>query len=1656
MKLVNRIIRLGFWLCVAVFSINASAAEDTIEGFKIFEPEIINRYQRMHEEAYSGAKFDPALGGLTFSVTDIDLPGNFDLPVSLTRWIPSDDLQTGGPVGWQWNIPVIKARTMKGKNTGHGSANINAEGWYVGENCTGTHMDTVVISNREKSHGIYPWDYWGGILLHIPDKVTEKFLEPPEGSNFRYVTKSNYVVTSCIEGNEQGFIVKGPDGTRYTFNHLRSYDSGSTLSTRLWVPARRYTKLLMVTRVEDRFGNYVTYHYNENDDLEAIEASDGRRVEIRYEPYDTTNVFGAVTRQRAIESEANGKVWAYEHNLDDGEVGYIDFMDRVRLPDGRYWQYSNGIYKLGYDPDKYLKTQYVPWEQDGRSTYIGNCALKSPAEGTFPIVVRTPSGLNIEYEMQYIYHGRSGVDPSEVVDILKSIHYAKNLNCDFSPSVISKTIVGKGIQKESWAYHYSENTGTYIAGSRFNDYLEGESELTMSTPMPPVVSASPVDYRSVKQVGPEGTRIYYVDRKFQSPTEGMVIAEDDLQYANSGLLRRVEYTYAKEHFVGADWLGSLLDTSVVPSLPLTRPARDSINLIQTKYRINKRNTKLTLFHSDGTDIYENKESEYDDLGFSALRIESNNFSFRERYTRYGYHHDQDAWVLGLPTTTELSDDGQNYVTKQEISYHGLATTKYQGWYLPYQVENYGLWTRRFPDYHTESTQADAVGRLKRIELNAKLRDTDGEETPGYRYQEHLDYKRGMAQRIIVPHRYSESLQVSFARTVDDDGLVTSLTDMNGVTADYGYDNMRRLRYVDLPQPWSDILIGWDYSSASSIRRSAVRCMLNTSRTACQSGTEKKEKLSELDSLYRVLLEGEIDLAGGVGRYGNLAYNTSGQQIFVSDTSYSQSETDGVHNKYDALGRLTKATFQDGSYISREYLSGNRVKQTDAEAHVTTIQYLAYGAPETGVALAVNSPEGVSTSLDINLLGDIRSITQSGPGKDGIGTVSITEYRAYDAGHYLCKVSRPDVGTTVYGNNALGEVVWQASGVAPGATDSCEAGGAIAATRKSDFTLDNLGAPWKVDYGDSSPDIVYSRDNNGNVLRQELGNQGGILVQDFGYNTLGLPDYEQSTLDGEVLWVGYQYDTLGRIAQTIYPDSDVIDFQPNAFGEPTHVRRLARSGRQAYTYADRIQYYPGGQLESFSYGNGLAHSQLLDRRKRPENVKDSLSDLTALHMGYQYDDNSNVTRLTDHVNSTFSLTNLSYDGLDRLTSVSGNSGAGNSLIKYDGLGNITYYKSRNSVLDYHYGSQGLLESVDGSGSQGKNYNFSYDARGNITGNGFHNFAYNLAGHMISGNDNSYIYDGANRRVKSVRASGTEYSFYTQSGQLLHRRSDEGMVNYIYLGKKLIAKDGNIGDKRPRQHFKPFGNSLEGEIDDIGYTGHKFDKDIGLSYMQARYYDPVIGRFYSNDPVDYLGHVQRGNPVHGFGRYTYANNNPYKYTDPDGELPVLAIFAGAAAVGAIANVASYALDTAKSGGSFSLSDAGKAAGIGAATGLGTAAAVLSGSAVVAVGGTIAAGGAGSAATQLAIDGNIDVGETAVSAAANLIGAGTGKIASEILETTVTTITTKTATSASGREFTVELSKTTFEKTASGEVVAELIGGSTATTVAKVACGTIKLCE
>ena len=97
---------------------------------------------------------------------------------------------------------------------------------------------------------------------------------------------------------------------------------------------------------------------------------------------------------------------------------------------------------------------------------------------------------------------------------------------------------------------------------------------------------------------------------------------------------------------------------------------------------------------------------------------------------------------------------------------------------------------------------------------------------------------------------------------------------------------------------------------------------------------------------------------------------------------------------------------------------------------------------------------------------------------------------------------------------------------------------------------------------------------------------------------------------------------------------------------------------------------------------------------------------------------------------------------------------------------------------------------------------------------------------------------------------------------------------------VAASDEAGEVIWRKVFRPFGSELDdgGAIardNTIGYTGHRFDSDLDLVYAGARYYDPMIGRFLSMDPVGF-----QEESVHSFNKYSYGNNNPYKYMDPDG--------------------------------------------------------------------------------------------------------------------------------------------------------------------------------
>lgn len=102
----------------------------------------------------------------------------------------------------------------------------------------------------------------------------------------------------------------------------------------------------------------------------------------------------------------------------------------------------------------------------------------------------------------------------------------------------------------------------------------------------------------------------------------------------------------------------------------------------------------------------------------------------------------------------------------------------------------------------------------------------------------------------------------------------------------------------------------------------------------------------------------------------------------------------------------------------------------------------------------------------------------------------------------------------------------------------------------------------------------------------------------------------------------------------------------------------------------------------------------------------------------------------------------------------------------------------------------------------------------------------------------------------------------------------------LGSPAIATDAN-GTVVWKENYLPYGHRLQapaaGTTNRLWFAGRQFDPDTGLSYMGARYYIPLTGRFTGFDPKDFSPE----NP-HSFNRYAYANNNPYKYVDPDGKI------------------------------------------------------------------------------------------------------------------------------------------------------------------------------
>jgi YD repeat-containing protein len=396
-------------------------------------------------------------GSLSFEQTDISLSGDgptlqLSRSYHLREGKESESVD-GAFSDWEIEIPRITTMT---------AYQGNVTGWITSRASSNARCTLFGGPPTVHQTGSVDWEpatWWTGYRLLIPgsgsqdllSRASENTLSPNmSGKTFPIVTKQNWMV-SCgvLTDNEtnggEGFLVIAPDGTKYTLNHLvyrwapnmtRAAGSGplslQSVSVQMLPPGedflRRREASMLVTKVEDRFGNTLTYSYD-GANLSQIKASDGRLLTLTYVP-GTSRISTAT-----LQSSGASRVWSYQYGSDIYHV-----LNKVTLPDNTSWTFNMADF-LASDMDPVAGTCSTPASLSTQ-TWTGS--------------ITHPSGLVGSFQVKGMVHGRSyvprschgtGFDTPGSTAAIPRFYYQLTLQ--------QKTFSGAGIPAETWHYNYS-------------------------------------------------------------------------------------------------------------------------------------------------------------------------------------------------------------------------------------------------------------------------------------------------------------------------------------------------------------------------------------------------------------------------------------------------------------------------------------------------------------------------------------------------------------------------------------------------------------------------------------------------------------------------------------------------------------------------------------------------------------------------------------------------------------------------------------------------------------------------------------------------------------------------------------------------------------------------------------------------------------------------------------------------------------------------------------------------------------------------------------------------------------------------------------------------------------------------------------------------
>ena len=723
-----------------------------------------------------------------------------------------------------------------------------------------------------------------------------------------------------------------------------------------------------------------------------------------------------------------------------------------------------------------------------------------------------------------------------------------------------------------------------------------------------------------------------------------------------------------------------------------------------------------------------------------------------------------------------------------------------------------------------------------------------------------NYYRGIPQNEAHP----ESVNIS--RIVSDAGNVTSETNGELQTTTYGYDGLNRITGI-----------------TPSVGNQTNISFTATTQTATRGALQQ---VTASDGFARTTNVSTAGLSVAA------TYDSLGRKTFGSNVGYPSV---GHSFQYDILDRATRITHSaDASYRTFTYASSAGVPTLavrDERNFITTHAYRAYGDPDKPLVMSITAPvTAANVTMVRNGRGLVTSVTQSG----------ITRQFGYDTRYYLTSTVHPEVGTTTYGRDAAGNMTTKQVG----------------ASGTTIYDYDGRNRLWRVTYPGGSPSQVTNVYWRTDKLRTVT---NAIATRTYGYDGNQNLTSESLVVDGLTLAATYNYNTNDQLSSIVYPVlGRTVSFSPNVLGRPTSI--VTPTGSMLGT-----GFWPNGQIYDIAYAGGSRVTYGQNTREWPNSVTVQTGDnVTRIASTLSYDVAGTMIAAADSVDASYNRA-FAYDGINRLTTTNGP--WGNGAVAYSGAGNITSYVLGAETRTHAYDAQNRLSGLTTTNASGSsNYVYTYDAYGNASPS-FDPYSYDGAGNLtFAGTGRNHAYDGTNTRVKTTVGSAygtvTTYEFRSAHGLLLAEwRKISGyydnLTEHLHLAGKAVAEQQTDfipgGSSLPvswlfiqsdangspisstwsgggllfKENYQPYGSQLNGTASPwtkMAFAGRTQDK-IDLIYMGGRYYNPVIGRFLSVDPKE-----ADPSDLHSLNRYAYANNNPYRYVDPDGYSPVdLAFFA-----------------------------------------------------------------------------------------------------------------------------------------------------------------------